>query len=330
MDQIELLNLWKNIKSNLQKKYAKISAAFVDMDYNNSQKIEIDDLKQELQQNHGIQSDEVIQQLFQLLNQSRSGAISLEEFERAWTQLDQQIQQASNQQKFQFQKQVGKQDDQILNSSGQKSAQQFSELFKSNASGSSPKKYINIQGDFQINQFTQNYSPPKQQYNQLNFLETFIGTKRISPPKTSFLLKSKLDVQQDKLRNLQKRITTLFNTKSYQRNSSPKLRKDFDSYLNTLKLGKPNTQRRQQSNPQILFDYQQIYGQRRSQRSYEQRWSYNNRKNTSQSNRSLDRISLQQYAYQYQDRKYANKQLAQFTSNKQKGLQTKTTFWFRL
>ncbi|CAK93192.1 unnamed protein product (macronuclear) [Paramecium tetraurelia] len=329
MDQIELLNLWKTIKGNLQKKYAKISAAFVDIDQNDSQKIELDDLKLELIQNHGIQSEEVIQQLFEYLNASKTGAITLQEFEKNWIQVDEQVQQASIQQKFQDQKSYVKVEDQVFNSSGQKSAQQFSELFKSNASGSSPRKYINIQGDFQINQFTQNYSPPKQQYNQLNYLETFIQTKKISPPKTSFLLKDKADAQQDKLRNLQKRINTLFNTKLNARNSSPKIRKDFDSYLNTLKLGKPNTQRRQPSNPQILFDYQTVYPQRNSQRDYEQRWSHN-RKNNSQSSRSLDRISLQQYAYQFQDRKYANKQFKSFTNNSQKGSQPKTTFWFRL
>ncbi|CAD8058978.1 unnamed protein product [Paramecium primaurelia] len=329
MDQIELQNLWKNIRSNLQKKYAKISAAFVDMDFNDSQKIELDDLKLELIQNHGIQSEEVIQQLFEYLNVSKTGAINLEEFERNWNQVDEQIQQAQNQQKFQEPKSFVKIEDQVFNSSGQKSAQQFSELFKSNASGTSPKKYINIQGDFQINQFTQNYSPPKQKYHQLNYIDTFIQNKKISPPKTSFLLKNKMDVQQDKLRNLQQRITNLFNTKLNTKNSSPKLRKDFDSYLNTLKLGKPNTQRRQPSNPQILFDYQTVYPQRKSQRDYEQRWSYN-RKNNSQSSRSLDRISLQQYAYQFQDRKYANKQFKSFTTNSQKGIQPKTTFWFRL
>jgi hypothetical protein len=47
---------------------------------------------------------------------------------------------------------------------------------------------------------------------------------------------------------MQKRITTLFNTKPDPKNSTPRLKKDFDSYLNTMRIGKPNT-RRQYSNP---------------------------------------------------------------------------------
>ena len=42
---------------------------------------------------------------------------------------------------------------------------------------------------------------------------------------------------------MQNRITNIFNAKPEPKNSSPRFRKDFDSYLNN-KLGKPNTTKR--------------------------------------------------------------------------------------
>ncbi|CAK87006.1 unnamed protein product (macronuclear) [Paramecium tetraurelia] len=329
MDQLELLKIWRGIIVALQQKYSDINGAFSDLDVNNSGEIEIDDLASELKKNHNIQSDETIKQLFEYLNTSKSGAINLEEFENHWTQVDQNIKQATNQLKFQKQKLDNEQ--QLLISSEQKSAQQFSDLFKSYASGNSPNKYINVQGDFQINHFTQTTGTPPnyQQQRPLNFLDNFNYNKKISPPKHSYLLKSRAEIQQDRLRDMQKRITNIFNGKPEPKNSSPRLRQEFDIYLNN-KLNKPNTTRRQASYPQFSFDFQIIYPQRKTQRNFEQRFSFNQRTDPSP-NRSQDRISLQQYAYQFFDRVYEHKQTSSLLGfQKKQQIQPKTTFMFRL
>ncbi|CAK94879.1 unnamed protein product (macronuclear) [Paramecium tetraurelia] len=322
MDQSQLLNIWKGIKETLQKKYNDSNTAYYDLDVNNSGEIEIDDLESELKRNHNIQSDETIKQLFEYLNTSKSGAIDLEEFETHWTQADYNIKQAKNQQQSQ-QKPKQETEQQLLTSSGQKSTQQFSDLFKSYASGNSPTKYINIQGDFQINHFTQTITPKYEQQRPLNFLDNFNYNKKISPPKHSYLVKDRNEISQDRLKEMQQRITNIFNGIPERKNSSPKLRMDFDTYLNK-QLGKPNTTRRQTSYPQFSFDFQNLYPQRRSQKNYEQRFSFNTRTDTSP-NRSQDRISLQQYAYQFFDRTYELKK--NFTFYR---VQPKTTFMFRL
>ncbi|CAD8090380.1 unnamed protein product [Paramecium sonneborni] len=337
MDQLELLKTWKGIKEILQKKYSDINAAFTDLDTNNSGEIEIDDLESELKRNHNIQSDETIRQLFEYLNTSKSGAIDLDEFENHWTQVDQNIKQITNQQKFQQQKQENEQQQQqqqqqqLLISSGQKSTQQFSDLFKSYASGNSPTKYINIQGDFQINHFIQTTGTPpnQQQQRPLNFLDNFNYNKKISPPKHSYLLKSRAEIQQDRLKEMQKRITNIFNGKPEYKNQSPRLKKDFDSYLNN-KLVKPITTRRQASYTQLTLDFQNLLPQRKTQKNNEQRLSFNIRTDPSP-NRSQDRISLQQYAYQFFDRVYEHKQKSSLMGlQKKQQIQPKTTFMFRL
>lgn len=54
MDSLELLNIWKDIRDTLQKKYDDINTAYNDLDINNSGEIEIDDLESELKRNHNI------------------------------------------------------------------------------------------------------------------------------------------------------------------------------------------------------------------------------------------------------------------------------------
>ncbi|CAD8133024.1 unnamed protein product [Paramecium pentaurelia] len=316
MDQQELQKIWKGIIETLKKKYNDINTAYYDLDINNSGEIEIDDLESELKRNHNIKSDETIRYLFEYLNTSKSGAIDIDEFETHWTQIDSNSQQKNKQEI----------EPQLLTSSGQKSTQQFSDLFKSYASGNSPTKYINIQGDFQINHFTQTITPTYEQQRPLNFLDNFNYNKKISPPKHSYLLKNKAEISQDKLRNMQNRITNIFNGIPEHKNSSPKLRKDFDIYINN-KLGQPNTTRIQ---TQFTFDFQNLYSQRRNQKNYEQRFSLNTRTDTSP-NRSQDRISLQQYAYQFYDRVYELKKTSSFMGlQKKQQIQPKTTFMFRL
>ncbi|CAD8067975.1 unnamed protein product [Paramecium sonneborni] len=299
MDMLQTLQLWKQIKTTLQSKFSNLKSTFDSIDQNKNGIIEINELTQELNNNHGITQKDQIQSIFQYLNISKNGQITLEEFEKQWTSAESQIQQELNRQQFQKQKQQVQsyiQTNQQLkssvvqNSTLQKSgsAQQFSDLFNSYKSNNSPTKYINIQGDFSINQFN---TPPLLDRRSSPL-------KVLSPPKPEQYPKTKQEAKDDKLREMQRQISYLFNSKNDQKNSTPRLKQNLDTFMNTMKLG---------------------LGRRSSGHTLK----YETKTQTI-SPKLSDQISLQNYAYQFNDMKMQFKQT--YTGNKSNSIKGNTFF----
>ncbi|CAK65782.1 unnamed protein product (macronuclear) [Paramecium tetraurelia] len=302
MDMLQTLQLWKQIKTTLQSKFSDLKSTFDSIDSNKNGTIELNELSQELNNNHGITQKDQIQSIFSYLNISKSGQITLEEFEKQWTSAEQQIQQEQNRQQFQKQKQQVQsyiQTNQQLKSSViqksilQKSgsSQQFSDLFNSYKSNNSPTKYINIQGDFSINQF--NTPPLLDRRNS--------PLKVLSPPKPEQYPKTRQEAKDDKLREMQRQISYLFNCKNEQKNSSPRLKQNLDTFMNTMKLGGGG-------------------GRRSSGHTFR----YENKTQTI-SPKLSDQISLQNYAYQFNDMKMQFKQT--YTGNKSNNSLKGNTFF---
>ncbi|CAD8142431.1 unnamed protein product [Paramecium pentaurelia] len=291
MDMIQTLQLWKQIKTTLQQKFSDLKSTFESIDSNKNGTIELNELSQELINNHDITQKDQIQSIFQYLNISKNGQITLEEFEKQWTSAEQQIQQEQNRQQFQKQKQQVQSyiqtNQQLKSSIIQKStlqksgsAQQFSDLFNSYKSNNSPTKYINIQGDFSINQF--NTPPLLDRRNS--------PLKVLSPPKPEQYPKTKQESRDDKLREMQRQISYLFNCKNDQKNSTPRLKQNLDTFMNTMKLG--NGVGRRSSGHTLRYEM----------------------KTQTISPKLSDQISLQNYAYQFNDMKMQFKQT--YTGNK--------------
>ncbi|CAD8059988.1 unnamed protein product [Paramecium primaurelia] len=223
---LQTIQLWKKVKTNLQSRFSNVKNKFDSIDTKNNGTIDIEELTFELQTNHCITSNNQIMQIFNLLNTSKSQEITREEFEKLWMSDVTQLQKEEKElEKQPIKSYLKPQQSSILQKSG--SSQQFSNLFDSYKSNNSPNKYINIQGDFTINQFN---TPPLQD-------KTTSPLKVISPPKQDQYPKSKLEVKDDKFRDMQRQISNLFNCKTEQPNTTPLLKQNFDGFLHTIKLG---------------------------------------------------------------------------------------------
>ncbi|CAK75985.1 unnamed protein product (macronuclear) [Paramecium tetraurelia] len=221
---LQKVQLWKKVKTNLQSRFSNLKATFDSIDQNKNGSIDLEELTIELKANHGITSNSQITSIFNLLNSSKSQEITREEFEQLW--MSDETQQCNDDKELQpIKTYLQPHQSSILQKSG--SSQQFSNLFDSYKSNNSPTKYINIQGDFTINQFN---TPPLLD-------RTASPPKVISPPKPDQYPKSKLEVKDDKFREMQRQISNLFTCKTEQPNTTPFLKQNFDGFLHTVKLG---------------------------------------------------------------------------------------------
>ncbi|CAD8067172.1 unnamed protein product [Paramecium sonneborni] len=224
------IQLWKKIKANMQSRFPNLKSAFDSIDQNNNGTIDIEELTQELQFNHEITSNNQILEIFNLLNSSKNSEITREEFEKVWMSDDSQLSIQINELSIQNQKiktyLLPQQQSTKLTKSG--TSQQFSNLFDSYKSNNSPTKYINIQGDFTINQFN---TPPI-------IDKTASQLEVISPPKLDQYPKLKQEAKDDKFREMQKQISYLFNCKNEQQKAAPISKQNFDGLMNNFKLAK--------------------------------------------------------------------------------------------
>ncbi|CAD8063268.1 unnamed protein product [Paramecium sonneborni] len=224
----QTIQQWKKVKSNMQSRFPNLKSTFDSIDKKKNGTIDIEEFTQELQSNHGITSSSQILQIFNFINSSNNSEITREQFEKVWmfddTQLSKQEQEHQNQ-KQQIKTYLHPQKSITLTTSG--TSQQFSNLFDSYKSNNSPTKYINIQGDFTINQFS---TPPILD-------KTVSPLKVISPPKLEQQPKIKQDAKDNKFKEMQRQITSLFNYKNEQQNTIPLCKSNFDGFLNTIKLG---------------------------------------------------------------------------------------------